>query len=181
MQKSLDFIYTARQKDELHDKEMRSIRNENDLLREEVNKLREKLGLEPYPPREESKSSTSQQADEAKEDAKISSKNSNSPEIKIEADNNTTITNTQESTNSVDTQIKTEECRSDDDISNGNTEEDYDLDASEMIDGKNNEINQPMETHHQQQQQCLYDSMYKLLYLHLHFFYLLYFNIIFIF
>jgi len=156
VQKSLDFIYTARQKDEMHDKEMRSIRNENDLLREEINKLREKLGLEPYPPREESKSSTSQQADEAKEDAKISGKNSNSPEIKIEADNNTTITNAQESTNSVDTQIKTEECRSDDDISNGNTEEDYDLEASEMIDGKNTEMNQPMETHHQQQ--CLYDS-----------------------
>ena len=169
VQKSLDFIYTARQKDEMHDKEMRSIRNENDLLREEINKLREKLGLEPYPPREESKSSTSQQADEAKEDAKISSKNSNSPEIKIEADNNTTITNAQESINSVDTQIKTEECRSDDDISNGNTEEDYDLDASDMIDGKNTEINQPMETHHQQQQ-CLYDSMYKFILYQLHLF-----------
>ncbi|RIA80172.1 hypothetical protein C1645_839177 [Glomus cerebriforme] len=165
VQKSLDFIYTARQKDELHDKEMRSIRNENDLLREEINKLREQLGLEPYPPREESKPSTSQQADEAKEDAKISSsKNSNSPEIKIEADNNTTTTtNSQESINSVDIQIKTEECRSDDDISisNGNTEEDFDLETSEAIEGKNTEINhQPIETHHQQQQQpCLYDSL----------------------
>lgn len=162
VQKSLDFIYTARQKDELHDKEMRSIRNENDSLREEVNKLREQLGLEPYPPREESKPSTSQQADEAKEDAKISSsKNSNLPEIKIEADNNpTTTTNAQESINSVDIQIKTEECRSDDDISNGNTEEDYDLEVSEVIDSKNTEINQPIETHHHQQQQpCLYESL----------------------
>jgi len=161
VQKSLDFIYTARQKDELHDKEVRSIRNENDLLREEINKLRERLGLEPYPPREESKPSTSQQADEAKEDAKISSKNSNSPEIKIEADNNTTTTtNAQESINSVDIQIKTEECRSDDDISNGNTEEDFDLEASEVIDGKNTntEINhQSIEPHHHQQQ--LYESL----------------------
>jgi len=156
VQKSLDFIYNARQKDELHDKEMRSIRNENDLLREEINKLREKLGLEPYPPREESKPSTSQQADEAKEDA--SSKNLNSPEIKIEADNTTTTTNAQESTNSVDIQIKSEECRSDDDISNGNTEEDYDLETSEMMDGKNTntEINQPIDN---QQQQCLYESL----------------------
>jgi regulator of replication initiation timing len=162
VQKSLDFIYTARQKDEMHDKEMRSIRNENDLLREEINKLREQLGLEPYPPREESKPSTSQQADEAKEDAKVSSsKNSNSTEIKIEADNNTTTTtNAQESINSVDIQIKTEECRSDDDVSNGNTEEDYDLEASEVIDCKNTEINQPIETqHHQQQQPCLYETL----------------------
>jgi hypothetical protein len=151
VQKSLDFIYNASQKDELHEKEMRSIRNENDLLREEINKLREKLGLEPYPPREESK--PSQQADEAKEDA--SSKNLNSPEIKIEADNTTTTTNTQESTNSVE--IKSEECRSDDDISN---EEDYELETSEMMDSKNTEINQPIDNnnHHQQQQQCLYDS-----------------------
>jgi regulator of replication initiation timing len=163
VQKSLDFIYTARQKDDLHDKEMRSIRNENDLLREEINKLREKLGLEPYPPREESKPSTSQQADEAKEDAKISSgKNQNLPEIKIEADNNTTTTtNAQESVKSVDIQIKTEECRSDDDISNGNSEEDYDIEASEMIDNKNTDMNQPIETHHHQQQQpCLsYESL----------------------
>lgn len=160
VQKSLDFIYNARQKDELHDKEMRSIRNENDLLREEINKLREKLGLEPYPPREESKP-TSQQADEAKEDAKISSgKNQNTPEIKIEADNTTTSTNAQESIKSVDIQVKTEECRSDDDISNGNTEEDYDLETSEAIDSKNTEIiNQPIEAHHQQQQPCLYENL----------------------
>jgi len=158
VQKSLDFIYNARQKDDSHDKEMRGIRKENDLLREEVNKLREKLGLEPYPPREESKQTTSQQADEAKEDAKISnSKISNSPEIKVEADNNTTIINANESTNSIETNIKTEECRSDDGISNGNTEEDYDLETSEMIDGKSTEINQSIETHHQQQT-CLYDS-----------------------
>ncbi|CAB5367802.1 unnamed protein product [Rhizophagus irregularis] len=163
VQKSLDFIYNARKKDELHDKEMRSIRNENDLLREEINKLREKLGLEPIPPREESKPSTSQ-ADEVKEDAKISSgKNQNSPEIKNEADNNTTTTtNAQESIKSVDIQIKTEECRSDDDISNGNTEEDYDLETSEVIDSKNPEINQPIETHHHQQQPCL--SPYELMY-----------------
>uniref|UniRef100_A0A1D1XY07 Myc protein n=1 Tax=Anthurium amnicola TaxID=1678845 RepID=A0A1D1XY07_9ARAE len=163
VQKSLDFIYNARQKDEMHDKEMRSIRNENDLLREEINKLREQLGLEPYPPREESKPSTSQQADEAKEDAKVSSsKNPNSVEIKIEADNKpTTITNAQESINSADIQIKTEECRSDDDISNGNTEEDFELDTPEVIESKNTEINQPIETHHHQQQQpYLYEMIY---------------------
>jgi hypothetical protein len=159
VQKSLDFIYNARQKDEMHDKEMRSIRNENDLLREEINKLREQLGLEPYPPREES--TTSQQADEAKEDAKVSNKNSNSHEIKFEADNKpTTTTNAQESINSADIQIKTEECRSDDDVSNGNTEEDYDLETSEVIDSKNTEINQPIEAHHPQQQQpCLYETL----------------------
>jgi hypothetical protein len=156
VQKSLEFIYNARKKDE----EMRSIRNENDFLRKEVNKLREQLGMEPLPPREESKSS--QQADEAKEDAKISSKNSNTSEIKVEADNNTTTTNAHESTGSIDIQIKTEGSRSDDDL-NSNAEDDYDIDSSDMIDGKSTEMNQPIDNNQQQQQQqqqqCIYDEL----------------------
>ncbi|CAG8445400.1 15588_t:CDS:2 [Funneliformis mosseae] len=126
VQKSLEFIYNARKKDE----EMRSLRNENDHLRKEVNRLRDRLGLDPLPPLEES---TSQQADEEKEDVKISSsKNSNTPEIKIEADNNTpTISNAQESSSSIDIQVKNEGSRSDDDYSN---EDDYDMETTEMID-----------------------------------------------
>jgi hypothetical protein len=127
VQKSLDFIYNARQKDELHDKEMRSIRNENDLLREEINELREKLGLEPYPPRESIKS--------------------------------------------VDIQIETEECNSDDNISNGNTEEDYELEMSEMLDS---EINQPIETYHQQRPCLSYESMYMFYMLYILYSYILF-------
>ncbi|KAF0420504.1 acetylglutamate kinase/n-acetyl-gamma-glutamyl-phosphate reductase [Gigaspora margarita] len=147
VQKSLDFIYTSRQKDDLHDKEMRSILSENESLREEVNRLREQLGLEPLPPREESKP-ISQQIDEVKEDANTNTK-SNTPEIKIEADNNPTTTNAQESANSSAIHIKSEDSRSDDDCSNGNTDDDYDLD---QMDGKNTEDNQLIEN-----QQCLYD------------------------
>ncbi|CAG8715299.1 27516_t:CDS:2 [Dentiscutata erythropus] len=150
VQKSLDFIYTSRQKDDLHDKEMRSIRSENESLREEVNRLREQLGLEPLPPREESKP-IPQQIDEIIEDTNTST-NSNSPEIKIEADNNPTTTNAQESASSSVTHIKSEDSRSDDD-SNGNTDDDYDLDHSDLIDAKvNTENNQLIEN-----QQCLYD------------------------
>ncbi|CAI2169344.1 4002_t:CDS:2 [Funneliformis geosporum] len=154
VQKSLEFIYNARKKDE----EMRSIRNENDLLRKEVNRLRDQLGLDPLPPHEESKSSTSQQADDEKEDVKISnSKNSNTPEIKIEADNNTpTISNAQESSCSIDIQIKNEGSRSDDDFSN---EDDYDMETTEMID-KSSEINQSIDNN--QQQSSVYDGLYLL-------------------
>ncbi|CAG8607003.1 6987_t:CDS:2, partial [Dentiscutata heterogama] len=152
VQKSLDFIYTSRQKDDLHDKEMRSIRSENESLREEVNRLREQLGLEPLPPREESKP-IPQQVDEIKEDANTSTI-SNSPEIKIEADNNPTTTNAQESASSSATHIKSEDSRSDDD-SNGNTDDDYDLDHSDLIDAKvNTENNQLIEN-----QPCLYDPL----------------------
>lgn len=160
VQKSLEFIYNARKKDE----EMRSLRNENDHLRKEVNRLRDRLGLDPLPPLEES---TSQQADEEKEDVKIcSSKNSNTPEIKIEADNNTpTISNAQESSSSIDIQVKNEGSRSDDDYSN---EDDYDMETTEMID-KSPELNQQIDNNqqHQQQQQqqqqpSVYDSLYLL-------------------
>ncbi|CAG8503265.1 20072_t:CDS:2 [Cetraspora pellucida] len=151
VQKSLDFIYTSRQKDDLHDKEMRSIRSENETLREEVNRLREKLGLEPLPPREESKPIL-QQIDEVKEGANTNTK-SNTPEIKSEADNNPTTTNAQESASSV-TNIKLEDSRSDDDCSNGNTDDDYDLDQSDLTDGKSTEDNQLIEN-----QPCLYDPI----------------------
>lgn len=153
VQKSLDFIYTSRQKDDLHDKEMRSIRSENETLREEVNRLREQLGLEPLPPRVESKPIIPQQADEIKEDVNTSTK-SNTPDIKIEADNNTTTTNAQESVNSSAAHIKSEDSRSDDDCSNGNTDDDYDLDHSDLIDGKNTEDHQLIEN-----QPCLYDPL----------------------
>jgi len=146
VQKSLDFIYTSRQKDDLHDKEMRRILSENESLREEVNRLREKLGLEPLPPREESKP-ISQQIDEVKDDANTNTK-SNTPEIKIEADNNPTTTNAQESASSSAIHIKSEDSRSDDDCSNGNTDDDYD----DQMDGKNTEDNQLIEN-----QPCLYD------------------------
>ncbi|CAG8577845.1 13686_t:CDS:2, partial [Racocetra fulgida] len=153
VQKSLDFIYTSRQKDDLHDKEMRSIRSENETLREEVNRLREKLGLEPLPPREESKP-IPQQVDEVKEGANTNTK-SNTPEIKIEADNNPTTTNAQESASSSATNTKSEDSRSDDDCSNGNTDDDYDLDQSDLIDGKSTEDNQLIEN-----QPCLYDQIF---------------------
>ncbi|CAG8673765.1 16029_t:CDS:2, partial [Acaulospora morrowiae] len=151
VQKSLDFIYTARQKDELHDKEMRSIRSENESLREEINKLREELGLDPLPPREEPKPTTSQ-TDDAKEDA-----NKNTPEIKAEADIPTTTT-AHEPKSSTDFQIKPEDSRSDDDYSNGNTDDDYEQDPSETtIDGKNVEADQTKQ--HIENQPCLYDGL----------------------
>ncbi|CAG8717449.1 6719_t:CDS:2, partial [Ambispora leptoticha] len=71
VQKSLEFILLAQQKDEMHEKDLREMRNENDMLREEINRLREQLGLEPLPPREDTNPSPS---DDAKEDA-ISSNN----------------------------------------------------------------------------------------------------------
>ncbi|CAG8817103.1 25366_t:CDS:2, partial [Gigaspora margarita] len=141
VQKSLDFIYTSRQKDDLHDKEMRSILSENESLREEVNRLREQLGLEPLPPREESKP-ISQQIDEVKEDANTNTK-SNTPEIKIEADNNPTTTNAQESANSSAIHIKSEDSRSDDDCSNGNTDDDYDLDQMDEPMNHHTDYSQP--------------------------------------
>lgn len=156
VQKSLDFIYTARQKDDLHDKEMRSIRSENESLREEINKLRERLGLDPLPPREEPKQTISQQTDDAKEDS-----NKNAPEIKTEADNSTTnttatatitaaattTTTAHELKSSADVQIKSEDSRSDDDCSNGNTDDDYEPDSSELIDGLMYQLDPSMNHH----------------------------------
>jgi hypothetical protein len=132
VQKSLEFIYLAQQKDKMHENDMRNMRSENDSLREEINKLREKLGWDPLPPREEPPT-TPQQADDAKEDAKISS-NSNNSETQNEADNQNTI-NVQGSTCSVNEPIvKTEENRSDDDNNSGNnSDEEFD---SDMIDDR---------------------------------------------
>lgn len=164
VQKSLDFIYKARQKDDMHDREMRSIRSENESLRDEVNRLREKLGLEPLPPREESESIASSQTDDQK-DTKINTNTTNTPEIKIEHNNNSnnhnnSSTNTHESVNSAtDVQFKTEDSRSDDDCSNGNTDDDYDIESSEPIESKSSVETNLIAKQQTENQACYYDSM----------------------
>lgn len=135
VQKSLEFIYNAQQKDKLHEKQIRGIRGENDTLREEINKLREQLGLEPLPPREESRPTTPS-TDDAKEDAKISSPHNT--ETQNEADDNTTANNSaQGSTSSVnDPIIKSEDNHSDDDEENSgtHTDDEYEMESTDIID-----------------------------------------------
>ncbi|RHZ55458.1 hypothetical protein Glove_415g33 [Diversispora epigaea] len=162
VQKSLEFIYKSRQRDDMHDEEMRIIRSENDSLHEEINILREKLGLEPLPPRKESKSITPQQTDDSK-DTKI---NINTPEIKTEPNNNNnhntpSSTDAHDPISSNDIQLKTEDSRSDDDCSNGNTDDDYDIESSECIENNNVEINQTTKqtNQHTENQACFYDNL----------------------
>lgn len=147
VQKSLEFIYVAQEKDKMHEKEMRSIRSENDTLREEVNRLREQLGLDPLPPREESNPPTPQNADDAKEDANIST-NPNIIALQNEADN---TTNAHSSAH--EPQIKSEEIRSDDENSGGNSDDEYDGDSIDVIDGKTTG------TDHQIESQNLYSNL----------------------
>ncbi|CAG8485858.1 13663_t:CDS:2 [Ambispora gerdemannii] len=141
VQKSLEFIILAQQKDELHEKDLREMRSENDSLREEIDRLRKQLGLEPLPPREDNLSPS----DDAKEDA-ISS--------------NTDIKTTAIS----DAIIKSEEVRSDDDEnSDGNLDDEYDMDSTDIMTGKTGAQSQNI--NESQQHSCLYDNQSELTYM----------------
>ncbi|KAG9286165.1 hypothetical protein G9A89_010179 [Geosiphon pyriformis] len=135
VQKSLEFICLAQQKDKLHEKDLYELKSENNALRGEINRLREQLGMEPLPPREESTQQNDDDDDGAKEDA---TSNCNQSETQCEADNK--ISNNHNHNNNVqgsalsEVQIKCEESRSeDDDHSNGISDEEYDLESTDII------------------------------------------------
>ncbi|KAI8058478.1 hypothetical protein BDF22DRAFT_42529 [Syncephalis plumigaleata] len=51
VQKSLEYIYSSKQRTDMRERELRSVKNENVSLREEVDRLRRALGLSPLPER----------------------------------------------------------------------------------------------------------------------------------
>ncbi|RKP05211.1 hypothetical protein THASP1DRAFT_32950, partial [Thamnocephalis sphaerospora] len=63
VQKSLEYIYNSKQRAESRDRELRSVKNENISLREEVDRLRRSLGLSPLPERPPTQSPEPEESD----------------------------------------------------------------------------------------------------------------------
>jgi len=131
VQKSLDFIYGARQREDVQEKELRSVRGENESLREEINRLREQLGLPPLPPREEP---LMPQPDHGKEEVNSSTNATKKESIEESGNSVGPLTPDETASPFLSMRIKSEETRSEDDYS-CNTDDDFDFEASELLDG----------------------------------------------